>query len=309
MVHELVNTILKEHSQMKYRENPVKNNKILWTTIGLSFVTIGLVQLSRYYHKRTIVENNNNINEDQANIKLDPSNKQYQTESTIKEPNTILTLRGKFDENIKNKPESKMLVIGDSQVLRSMGKSFQEAMSSYKNNIDYWGIEGTTPNKIIKNHILKSTNDANLLIAKLSQKPGIIIIQLGDNGINTSNECDKLIRYINSFYTEQTLPLILWSGPFPLCIPDNSKSKYVLPACVGDDRCINNYQPKKKNVWTPRIQNATKVFANVFFNSPYSSPPFNDPNVKCFTADGVHINKIPMNQYVDFLLNKELINE
>ncbi len=309
MVLELVNTILKKDSQMKYRENPIKSKNLLWATIGISVVTLGIIQLSRSHNKKVDIEDNNN-DEDQIGRTHDTPIEQSSTNIITEKP--INTLASEFRKNIQKKTGSKILVIGDSQVLRTMGKAFQEALIEYKDNIDYWGIEGTTPNKILKNHVLKSTNDGNLLISKLSQKPDIIVIQLGDNGINSSAECDRLIRYINSFYPEQALPLILWSGPFPLCIPDTQNSRtrqYVLPACKDDARCINNYQAKKKNVWTLNVKNAMKVFPNVYFNSPYDSNPFNIPNIKCFTADGVHINKDPMRQYVDFLLNKELTNE
>jgi hypothetical protein len=304
-LYQIVNTILKAISQMKYKKNKLNSSKSLWLLAGATAVAVGGYM---YMGRSQQVQAQASGSEEGAR-QLDQARRE---DNSVAAQQTTqpeaLTLRARYNQLAGNAPvpENILFVIGDSQTLRSMGKAFKNILgSSASNQVSYWGIEGTTPKKILVNHVNKATEQGNQLIAGLMKKPPIIVIQLGDNGINNSDECMKLIMYINSFYDPSRLPLIVWSGPFPLCIPA-SGSRYVLPSCTSDPRCLSVYQARKLNEWTPRVNNGIRSFSNVYFVSPYEYQPFVEKGQPCFTDDGVHISKEAMSKYVDYLLNRGL---
>ncbi len=288
---------------MKYKKNRVNRAKSLWLLAGATAVAVG----GYMYMGRSSQAQASGSDEGARQ----PDQVQREDRGAVapqaKQPEP-LTLRARYSQLAGNSTDAEniLFVIGDSQTLRSMGKAFKSLLGSgASNRVSYWGIEGTTPKKILVKHVNMATDQGNQLIAGLMKKPPIIVIQLGDNGINSSDECMKLIMYINSFYDPSRLPLIVWSGPFPLCIPA-SGSRYVLPSCTSDPRCLSVYQARKLNEWTPRVNNAIRSFSNVYFVSPYEYQPFVERGQPCFTDDGVHISKDAMSKYVDYLLNRGL---
>jgi hypothetical protein len=168
-------------------------------------------------------------------------------------------------------------------------------------------VEGTTPTKVINDHVNRNSEKGQMLKSALAQKFPIVIIQLGDNGISSSAECINLINYINSHYPKNQEPLIIWSGPFPLCLPNGQSTSYVkaAPCDSSNWRCITYYQEKKKNIFSGYIYQATSSFPNARFVSPYHLSPFNIQNAKCFTSDGVHILQDAATLYFENLLGVE----
>jgi hypothetical protein len=210
---------------MKYAKGSKEKGLMVMIGIGLSVIAVGGIL---YAIKDSRAKNKVGDSSDGA-----VDEPKVDTPQPAKEPakvpvKAVRSLRGELAGLTNQLDGSKLLVIGDSQVLRSMGQAFLDNVDqSIRAGVDYWGIEGTTPAKIIKRNIEKQTEIGNLLIAKLMKKPPVIVIQLGDNGIMSEQECKRLVLYINSFYPDASKPLIVWSGPFPLCVPSDGSQKYV----------------------------------------------------------------------------------
>ena len=221
------------------------------------------------------------------------------------QPTRDQSLRGQIQQKMNSLGDNRILMIGDSQVGRTLSKAAQQTfVPIFDAQLYSWYFEGTTPKKILNKHIGENTSEGQKLKEALMQKFPIVFIQLGDNGISGSAECLNLLNYINSFYPANQLPLIIWSGPFPLCLPNNVSTSYVKaePCSPSDFRCITNYQEKKKNVDSGYIYQATSSVPNARFVTPYHLSPFNVQNVRCFTSDGVHILQDAATLYLENLL-------
>lgn len=221
------------------------------------------------------------------------------------QPTRDQSLRNQIQQKMNSLGDNRILMIGDSQVGRTLSKAAQQVfVPTFNAQLHSWYFEGTTPKKILNKHIGENTSEGQNLKAALMQKFPIVFIQLGDNGITGSAECLSLLNYINSFYPTNQLPLIIWSGPFPLCLPNNVSTSYVKaePCSPSDFRCITNYQEKKKNVDSGYIYQATSSISNARFITPYQLSPFNIQNGRCFTSDGVHILQDAATLYLENLL-------
>jgi len=224
------------------------------------------------------------------------------------QPTMDRSLKNQILQKMNSLGDNRILMIGDSQVGRTLSKAAQQVfVPSFDAQLYSWYFEGTTPKKIINKHIGENTSEGQVLKNALMQKFPIVFIQLGDNGISGSTECLNLLNYINSFYPSNQLPLIVWSGPFPLCLPNNVSTSYVKaePCSPSDFRCITNYQEKKKNVDSGYIYQATSSIPNARFVSPYHLSPFNIQNTRCFTSDGVHILQDAATLYLENILGVE----
>lgn len=227
---------------------------------------------------------------------------------TPSQPTMDRSLRNQILQKMNSLGDNRILMLGDSQVGRTLSKAAQQVfVPSLGAQLYSWYFEGTTPKKIMNKHIGENTSEGQNLKEALRQKFPIVFIQLGDNGITGSAECLTLLNYINSFYPANKLPLIIWSGPFPLCLPNNVSTSYVKaePCSSSDFRCITNYQEKKKNVDSGYIYQATSSTPNARFISPYHLAPFNIQNARCFTSDGVHILQDTATSYLENLLGVE----
>ncbi len=224
------------------------------------------------------------------------------------QPTQNRSLKNQILQKMNSLGDNRILMLGDSQVGRTLSRAAQQAfVSGLGAQLYSWYFEGTTPKKIINKHIGENTSEGQVLKNALMQKFPIVFIQLGDNGITGSTECLNLLNYINSFYPSNQLPLIVWSGPFPLCLPNNVSTSYVKaePCSPSDFRCITNYQERKKNVDSGYIYQATSSIPNAKFISPYHIAPFNVQNARCFTSDGVHILQDAATSYLENILGVE----
>lgn len=224
------------------------------------------------------------------------------------QPTIDRSLRNQILQKMNSLGDHRILMLGDSQVGRTLSKAAQQVfVPTFDAQLYSWYFEGTTPKKIINKHIGENTSEGQVLKNALMQKFPIVFIQLGDNGISGSTECLNLLNYINSFYPSNQLPLIVWSGPFPLCLPNNVSTSYVKaePCSSSDPRCITNYQERKKNVDSGYIYQATSSISNARFVSPYYLSPFNVQNARCFTSDGVHILQDASTLYLENILGVE----
>jgi hypothetical protein len=212
--------------------------------------------------------------------------------------------------NKLNKTNKKsILIIGDSQTKRSIMGQIKDVWNVFFDaQYDGWAVEGVSPRTIKTRHVEKRSKMGNLLREKLSSKPPIIYIQLGDNGIDTVDENVWLLDFINTFYQSDEKPTIIWSGPFPICSPNNRSTSYlsVLPCNKKNKRCLPTYQKIKQFDFTDKIREAISQFDNAFFITPYVGAPFNIPNTKCFTSDGIHITMQAMNTYLNDVLNRKV---
>jgi chitosanase len=216
-----------------------------------------------------------------------------------------------ISQKLLNSNNKTIFIIGDSQVGRSIKKGAETVLAPYYNaRIESWYKEGTTPKKIMEDHILNNSVLGQELKRYLSQRYPVIIIQLGDNGISSEKECFDLLNYINSYYYSYSLselPYIIWSGPFPLCLKDGQSTSYVKsePCSSSEWRCITNYQKSKKNTFSHRIEEASKKFNNVKFISPYNYEPFRSllGTNTCWTSDGVHVIQNYTNSYLQNFKN------
>jgi hypothetical protein len=209
--------------------------------------------------------------------------------------------------------DNRLLIIGDSQVGRNIEAVIKEdwdpalGLESVS-----WYKEGTNPAKIMKN-ISKNEPFFLDLTRMLSEKFPVIFVQLGDNAINNSTEVTNLLQMILSNYAEDESPLIIWSGPFPICLPNNKSTAYVkAPPCGDSWNCLPQYQEMKRTQFTPRIASAIQDLGNkkIIFVSPYDGPLF--PNLarkSCFTSDGIHLLRPAARQYLNNLLTIKVGNE
>jgi len=284
-----------------------KKKKQLPSAIGvgmLAFVgVVGVLGLIAIKKKNTTPT----IPTEQSTSVLDQTN---QPESPPQVPIRDVLYVDLIRDRLNRSNKRNILVLGDSQAKRSIINQIKDIWGVFFDaNYEGWAVEGISPRTIKTKHISKRTELANDLKQKLSQKPSVVYIQLGDNGIDTFNENVWLLQYINSFYSNDELPLIIWSGPFPLCAPEGLDVKYFIPSpCNEKDwKCFPSYQKRKKVDFTNKIKEAIAQFSNAFFVSPYDCPPFNIPNTKCFTTDGIHITIQAMKSYLYEILNRKVL--
>ena len=202
--------------------------------------------------------------------------------------------------------------MGDSQVKRNLFECISQGWGNRLGvNVSTWNKEGTTPAKMLD---LIRTNDPEGIELKnaLKQKFPIIFIQLGDNGINGSTEVKSLLTKIASNYNTNEMPLIIWSGPFPLCLPvPGQDTKYVKAPPCSTWRCLPNFQNEKKVTITNKIRDgiAQATLPSVVFVSPYDTKAFeNYETIPCFTVDGIHLTREIAQNYISSLFDMDLVN-
>lgn len=300
-----------------------KKKKILVASVGLiGIAAVSIVIFSSLDKKAVAASNSSNQkipqNQDTRIPVTDreylPSTNQSQGNQTPVRPNQQAqdqtpsrsnTLQGLISSKLQGSRDNRILIIGDSQVGRTVTNAANNVFApTFGAQIHSWFKEGTTPKKIMADHIQGNSDLGKQLKQALQAKFPVIFIQLGDNGISSSAECTELLSYINSMYPQGSEPLIIWNGPYPLCLPGGKSTSYVTaePCDPSNFRCITNYQENKKNRFSGLIYQATSQFPNAKFLSPYHFAPFNTSNGSCFTSDGVHILQDAATSYLSNIL-------
>lgn len=291
---------------MKAKKSP-KNTKML--IIGASVLTVasfGLFLATRPKVKKPIITSKSSRNEDAKSLQeITPTTDKVNTQ----QPKTLGEL---IQKTSATKDDNRLLVIGDSQVKRNL---YECIMQDWGNrlglSVSTWNKEGTTPAKIL-DLMGNNTPEGAELKNALKQKPPIIFIQLGDNGINGPTEVKALLSKIVSNYKGVGNPLIIWSGPFPLCLPiPGQDTKYVKAPPCSTWRCLPNFQNEKRVVITNKIKDgiAQANLEDVIFISPYETKAFENYETRtCFTVDGIHLTRAIAQDYVTTLLDMDLVN-
>lgn len=217
------------------------------------------------------------------------------------------------DKNVNNEPDevndlkktkildlienSNVLLVGDSQIGRNIGKSLDEASKSFAKEVSMFFKEGTTPKKIMGDLTLRN----GLLEAIESANPNVIIIQLGDNGISNTKEVSDFIDLIRS----KSDGLIIWIGAHPVTIP-KKESTYVFtdPSRKNETRYIDNYNKLKKN-WNSLISSSVANYPNVIFFDPSIFFPTGSYSLNDMSTDGIHLDKEASIDFVDKFINFE----
>lgn len=234
-----------------------------------------------------------------------PSNVQPSDTQQVQPTPHSNTLQGLISSKLQSSRDNRILILGDSQVGRTITTAANNVFApAFGAQIHAWYKEGTTPKKIMSDHIQGNSDLGKALKQALQARFPVIFIQLGDNGISSSVECTELLSYINSMYPKGSEPLIIWNGPYPLCLPGGKSTSYVIaePCDSSNFRCITNYQENKKNKFSGMIYQATSQFPNARFLSPYHFAPFNASGGSCFTSDGVHILQDAATSYLSNIL-------
>lgn len=299
---------------MKTKDSNKKasNKKLLAITGVTALVAIGATAffISKKSNKTTQTQ--------QAKKAKDPefveeNNPETTTQNQeIPTPSHDSTIKGMINAKLQTTPSKRLLVIGDSQVKRNfkdviLSEWTQELGLS---EVGAWNKEGVTPAKVVD--ILNgSSSEASELKSLLSQKFPVIFIQLGDNGINGPYEATNLLRKILNYYPSGKTPLIIWSGPLPLCLPNGQSTTYVKapPCSPGVWKCLPVYQDLKRNEFSNRIISgiANTGVPNIYFVSAYNSPVFSDlDSMPCFTVDGVHFTREISISYLRSLLEMKV---
>lgn len=316
--------IPKDRCQMKRRNGIIKqptSRALFWgigafTVLGAAVIYAATKKDTKSADKKEVAQEPSILEDEvvqEANI---PSYEQQtaQDQGIDQEEPQEKTIQQLILEQKALTNDNRILVIGDSQVGRNIEAVIKEdwdpvlGLSSVS-----WYKEGTNPAKILKN-IAKQDPFFLELTQMLSEKFPIIFIQLGDNAINTSSEVSNLLQMILSNYEGGESPLIIWSGPFPICLPNNKSTAYVkAPPCEpGAWNCLPQYQEMKRTQFTPKIASAIRDLNNekIIFISPYDSPVFPTSGRKaCFTSDGIHLLRPAARQYLNNLLTTKVNKE
>lgn len=199
----------------------------------------------------------------------------------------------KISDMISN---SNVLLIGDSQIGRNIGKSFESISSDLNSRFSLFFKEGVTPKKILDNSDLKQ----RMLNSIGSSNPDVIIIQLGDNGISNTKEVLEFINLIKSHFNG----IIIWIGAHPVTIPKKESSYVFTDASkIGESRYIDNYNKLKKS-WNSIISSSLEFEKDVIFFDPLLLFPTGSYNLKDMSIDGIHLDRQAsddfVNRFVDF---------
>ncbi len=188
-------------------------------------------------------------------------------------------------------------VLGDSQVAQTLGEAYQQVYAEDEIWVDWFGKSGATPNDYVSDPTL--FNDFNTAIKSVGCFD-VIVIQLGDNGVQNSTSVSQLRSKLKDLCPTT---MIVWSGPMKAVRPTNGSTTY-----VSTDPTSPRYLPtynKTRELWNSRIiKGLTEqdfFINNIELQSNQTSGAFTDKRL----GDGVHLTKDSAKALVD--LQKPLI--
>ena len=167
-------------------------------------------------------------------------------------------------------------IIGDSQTQRHIGEAFSEEFSPRV--VTYFGREGSDP--------LQYLNTPQLLQDSLPHTcTDLIYIQLGDNGIQSSESVRRLI----DFYRRKCPnALFVWGGPMRAVNPT------IRTSYISDDPTSPRYLPTynaTRSVWNDRARQGA-LDTNIMFFDNYNIQNA-QPSSSAFSntrgGDGIHL--------------------
>ena len=175
---------------------------------------------------------------------------------------------------------SSMLVLGDSQVKRHLGKAYEDEFSELE--VNYYGKEGATPQTYL--------TDPEVVNA-VAQLPcaDIIVIQLGDNGI--AQDSSHITNLVDKLVEKCPNASLFWAGPMRAVAP-TVQSNYVDMKDSTSPRYLPNYN-RLRQVWDTRLRNAlqpTKVEYVSNFDMQ-ANQPINSNFSNNRGGDGIHLTK------------------
>ncbi len=201
---------------------------------------------------------------------------------------------------------SRVLVLGDSQIDGALGDMIEATLNAINPNVTPYrlGIPGVTAKKYLNNSEYKNKLNRSLTDAQ----PDMIIIQLGDNGVDGEAEVKSLLQYLISKMNKKTK--IVWIGAHPKTIPMNKDSKYVFTTQDKRDssRYISNYNQLVSD-WNERIARGISHFKplqDIYFVNPLLLFPFKKYSMSEMSFDGVHILEEPAKDFLEILFTREL---
>jgi len=201
---------------------------------------------------------------------------------------------------------SRVCVLGDSQIDGALGDTLQATLNAINPNVTSYrlGIPGVTAKKLLNNSDYKSRLNRVLSEAQ----PDMVIVQLGDNGVDGDAEVKSLLQYLISKTNENTK--IIWVGAHPKTIPMSKESKYVFTTQDKKDssRYISNYNQLVSD-WNERIARGVeqlKPLHNIYFVNPLLLFPFKKYSMTEMSFDGVHILEEPAKDFLEILFTREL---
>jgi len=174
-------------------------------------------------------------------------------------------------------------VLGDSQVARTLGDAYHAAYAAEDIWVDWFGKPGATPSDYLKDPTLfDEFNKAMKSIGCFD----VLVVQLGDNGIQTSTEVSQFRELIK---TSCPHTLMVWSGPMKAVNPTNGSSTY-----VSSDPTSPRYLPTYNNtraIWNERILKGLTeqdlFINNMELQTNQKSGSFTDKR----TGDGIHLTE------------------
>jgi len=190
-------------------------------------------------------------------------------------------LKVKSSVSLKSKRPRSLYLLGDSQVARTLGTAYQEAFKDDNIWVDWFGKSGATPNDFLEDKTLLSEFD---LAIKNIGCSDVIVIQLGDNGIQNSNIVKDFRALIKNKCPNA---LFVWSGPMKAVHPTNGSTTYVSND-PSSPRFLTTYN-KTRASWNDLILNGLTeqdlFINNIDIQTNQTSGAFTDNR----SGDGVHL--------------------
>jgi len=183
-----------------------------------------------------------------------------------------------------------ILVLGDSQVGRNIGKSIIDRFPN--NEIHLLYKEGYTPKKFM--------TDGDMVF-DLANKIGDnkirnVIVQFGDNGIYGNSRVKALADYLKELGVEN----IFWIGSHVKTVPKGNNSSYVHTSPTSDDdwRFIPRYNDLAKG-WNQSMMSDLADVDGVIFINPFDYYPVGEYDETTASVDGVHLDKGASDDFVN----------
>ncbi len=292
-----------------------KNKKILVVGASLLTLTAGIFIVSKAMAKKQASAGSANaasIPEAVEGLEQAKPKRSATPPGTGGEIRSDMSIGELIQETMRGAGDSRLLVIGDSQVKRTLANAITADWGTRLGAaVTAWNKEGTTPAKLLE-LMGSGSSEGTELKALLKQQFPVIFIQLGDNGINGSAEVRSFLAKIAKGYSNSaSKPLVIWSGPFPICLPNGQGTSYVkAPPCTGW-KCLPNYQEMKRVDIPNKIRAgiASSEIPSTLFISPYDAPAFEGyESLPCFTIDGIHITDTMAQGYIGSLFDMRVGN-
>ena len=180
--------------------------------------------------------------------------------------------------NAETRDPPSILLLGDSQTARHLGKAFIQEFHDYK--VTYYGKSGATHIDYLLSQKVKKTL-SSLSCAKM------IYVQLGDNGV--PNKTSSIKKFVQVLQTKCPGAKIYWGGPVKAVKPTRS-SYYVT---VTNRKSIR-YLPRLnsiRRVWRDRLSRGLRSTGVVFVDNYklQEAQPLESPFSDSRGGDGVHL--------------------